>query len=112
MPESLAGLDKLAQLDVSHNPIKTLPDLSGLPAIAHLGLCGLQELDWQQGFEQLAKLQRIRSIRFTNSKFSTFDARVLEIPGLERIDVNKTPIDAAVWRDFRANHPDVTIWGD
>ena len=112
LPESLAGLDKLAQLDVSHNPIKTLPDLSGLPAIAHLGLCGLQELDWQQGFEQLAKLQRIRTIRFTNSKFSTFDARVLEVPGLERIDVNKTPIDAAVWRDFRANHPDVTIWGD
>jgi len=70
-----------------------------------------RDLDWQQGFEQLATLPRIRTISFTNANFTTFDARVLKVKGLKRIDVNKTPVDAAGWRDYRAAHPNVTIWG-
>ncbi|MGK0155736.1 MAG: Leucine-rich repeat (LRR) protein [Neolewinella sp.] len=110
LPASLRGLDELQQLEISYNPLTVLPDLAGLPSLAYLGLCGLRDLDWQQGFDRLAELQRIGTISFTNCKFERFDLRVLQIPGLTRIDVNKTPVVASEWQQLRSAHPDLTIW--
>lgn len=110
LPASLRGLNELQQLEISYNPLTALPELAKLPALAYLGLCGLRDLDWQQGFDRLAELQRIGTISFTNCEFERFDPRVLQIPGLTRIDVNKTPVVASEWQQLRAAHPDVTIW--
>jgi len=111
LPESLAGLNNLRQLELSYNPLKRLPDLSELPALGYLGLCGLRTLDWQQGFGRLAELSRVGTISFTNNDFETFDDRVFEIPGLQRIDVNKTGVAGGEWQRYRESFPDVTIWG-
>jgi Leucine-rich repeat (LRR) protein len=111
LPSSLRGLRKLRQLDISYNPIPELPNLADNPALQFLGLCGLNCLDWPSAFERLAELSHIRNISFTNSNFDHFDARVLSVPGLERIDVNKTSVDPSVWRSHRAAHPGITIWG-
>lgn len=110
LPSTLRQLRELRQLDVSYNPLERLPDLSGMPALGYLGLCGLRDLDWSEAFEQLANLQHIGQISFTNSTFERFDHRVLAIPGLTRIDVNKTPVTEDAWQALRHAHPDVTIW--
>ena len=110
LPTSLRGLEALQQLEISYNPLKTLPDFTGLAALEHLGLCGLRDLDWQQGFERLAEIRSIRNISFTNCEFEQFDPRVLAIPGLTRVDVNKTPVTESEWQKLRAAHPAITIW--
>jgi len=112
LPATLQGLTHLRQLDLSYNPLTNLPELRGLPAFGYLGLCGMRDLDWRQGFDRLAELDRIGNISFTNSNFTAFDRRVLDIPELERLDVNKTPVDAAEWQACRDSHPHVTIWGN
>ncbi|MFT4515313.1 MAG: Leucine-rich repeat (LRR) protein [Planctomycetota bacterium] len=110
LPASLRGLDELKQLDISYNPLTVLPELAGLPSLAYLAVCGLRDLDWQQGFDRLAELQRISTISFTNCEFERFDLRVLQIPELTRIDVNKTPVAESEWQQLRAAHPNVIIW--
>ena len=110
LPAALAGLDNLRQLELSYNPLERLPDFRGLPALGYLGLCGLRALDWQQGFDRLAELQCVGQISFTNNDFETFDERVFQIPGLKRIDANKTGVEGAEWQRYRERFPDVILW--
>lgn len=111
LPASLSQLKNLQQLEISYNPLTKLPQLADLPQLGYLGLCGLRDLDWPHAFDTLAALERIGTISFSNSTFATFDLRVLAIPGLRRLDVNKTRIDAAVWQECRERAAHVTIWG-
>lgn len=111
LPPSLSDLSRLRLLDVGYTSLTRLPDMIDLGELDSLGLCGLRRLDWEQGFEVLAGLRQVREISFTDNEFEHFDRRVMEIPGLQRININKTRVAPGAWQALREEFPNVVVWG-
>lgn len=86
--DQMNTLRNLKYLDLSNNDLQTLPPLDSLQNLNYLGLGANPKINYEQIFDQLARLPKLEDLSLANNRIQKLSPQISNLPNLKALNLS------------------------